>query len=91
MKLRSLCIQALIGFSFIALLASCGGAQQSGGDTAALSDAPAAPAAPAEQGSDTDGGGQISDFSLKDVDGRTRSLSEFLGKNVIVISFWATW
>jgi peroxiredoxin len=34
---------------------------------------------------------ELSDFTLKDVDGRAHSLSDYLGKNVIVISFWATW
>jgi peroxiredoxin len=37
------------------------------------------------------GGGSVSDFTLDDVDGQARSLSDYLGKNVILISFWATW
>lgn len=35
-------------------------------------------------------GGKAADFTLKDVDGRNVSLSDYEGK-VIVISFWATW
>lgn len=35
--------------------------------------------------------GNISDFFLKDIDGRTHALSDYLGDNVIVLSFWATW
>ncbi len=35
--------------------------------------------------------GEIADFALKDVDGKTVALSDFLGDKVIVISFWATW
>jgi peroxiredoxin len=31
------------------------------------------------------------DFSLKDVDGKNVYLSDYLGKNVIVMNFWATW
>jgi peroxiredoxin len=31
------------------------------------------------------------DFTLKAVDGQTVSLSEHLGKKVIVLDFWATW
>ncbi|MCP4602035.1 MAG: TlpA family protein disulfide reductase [Proteobacteria bacterium] len=34
---------------------------------------------------------EIADFVLKDVDGRSRALSDYLGEKVIVISFWATW
>jgi peroxiredoxin len=36
-------------------------------------------------------GNAVTDFSLKDVDGRNVFLSDFLGKDVIVINFWATW
>ncbi len=39
----------------------------------------------------TGGSGQASDFALRDVDGRTVHLSDYLGKNVVVINFWATW
>lgn len=41
-------------------------------------------AAPAERGS-------VADFTLRDIDGQSHSLSEHLGKSVIVISFWASW
>ena len=37
------------------------------------------------------GAGSVSDFTLNDVDGRAHALSDYLGKNVILISFWATW
>jgi peroxiredoxin len=36
-------------------------------------------------------GGQVSDFALKDVDGKTHALSDDLGSKVILVSFWATW
>ena len=43
----------------------------------------------------TDGGAQRSyeaaDFTLNTVDGRTVSLSEHLGRAVVLINFWATW
>jgi peroxiredoxin len=42
-------------------------------------------------GGQSGGGGAIGDFSLKDVDGRTHSLSDYLGSHVVLISFWATW
>jgi peroxiredoxin len=85
MNLLSLLLKITLIIAFVALFTACGGVQPAGGDTAADTSA-----APAEKG-DSSAGAEISDFSLKDVDGRTRSLSEFLGKNVVVISFWATW
>jgi peroxiredoxin len=36
-------------------------------------------------------GGQATDFTLKDHEGRTVQLSDYLGKNVVLIDFWATW
>lgn len=36
-------------------------------------------------------GAQAPDFTLRDLDGRQVRLSDFLGKNVVVINFWATW
>ena len=39
----------------------------------------------------TGSGARASDFALRDVDGRTVHLSDYLGKNVILINFWATW
>ena len=31
------------------------------------------------------------DFTLRDLDGRNESLSDHLGKDVILLDFWATW
>jgi peroxiredoxin len=40
----------------------------------------------------TSGTGQRArDFSLRDLDGQTVRLSDHLGKDVVLISFWATW
>lgn len=58
----------------------CGGAAATGDSTTSESQATTESAS-----------GAITDFSLKDVDGKTHSLSDFLGEKVIVISFWATW
>ncbi len=33
----------------------------------------------------------IADFSLETVDGKTVSLSDYVGKKVILLDFWATW
>ena len=33
----------------------------------------------------------LGDFSLKDIDGETHALSDYVGKNVVLVAFWATW
>tara|TARA_B100000029_G_scaffold71896_1_gene63787 strand:+ start:186 stop:719 length:534 start_codon:yes stop_codon:yes gene_type:complete len=37
------------------------------------------------------GGEAAGDFTLRSLDGGNISLSDFLGKNVILVNFWATW
>jgi peroxiredoxin len=39
----------------------------------------------------TGGGSPAADFTLRDTDGRQVSLSDYLGKKVVLIDFWATW
>jgi peroxiredoxin len=46
------------------------------------------PAAPPANVSAT---GSLGDFTLKDVDNRSHTLSDYLGRHVIVISFFAMW
>jgi peroxiredoxin len=73
-------IRAAFAAGYLALAlcaASCGAAPEGAGTTP-----PKPPAA---------GGGSVSDFTLNDVDGQAHSLSDYLGKNVVLISFWATW
>ncbi|MCK9463243.1 MAG: TlpA family protein disulfide reductase [Proteobacteria bacterium] len=66
------------GFFFLAICAaSCGGAPPGGGTASSTPSTPSS--------------GSVSDFTLDDVDGRAHSLSSYLGKNVILVSFWATW
>jgi peroxiredoxin len=36
-------------------------------------------------------GGQASDFTLRDTDGKQIHLSDYLTKDVVLIDFWATW
>ena len=36
-------------------------------------------------------GGKAADFTLRDIDGRWVRLSDHLGKDVVLINFWATW
>jgi thiol-disulfide isomerase/thioredoxin len=44
-----------------------------------------------KDGGGSGGSGEVADFVLKDVDGRAHALTDYLGKKVILISFWATW
>jgi len=46
--------------------------------------------AAASSGSTTSGG-RPADFALRSIDGSTVRLSDHLGKDVVLISFWATW
>lgn len=39
----------------------------------------------------TDDDSNVSDFTLTDVDGKSVSLADYLGKKAILIDFWATW
>lgn len=64
----------------------------------ALTSTPGPEPAPAPDGGDVadpapapSGGGGVADFTLKDVRGKSHSLSEHLGSKVILLSFWATW
>ena len=36
-------------------------------------------------------GGEASDFTLRDTEGKTVRLSDYLHKDVVLIDFWATW
>ncbi len=48
-------------------------------------------AATPTSGSTASNGVSASDFTTRDVDGKTFRLSDHLGKDVILIDFWATW
>jgi len=78
---------ALAAIMLAAGLAACGATPptttdptDTGGDSGST-DEPVTPA----------GSGAVTDFVLKDVDGKSHALSDYLGKKVILISFWATW
>jgi peroxiredoxin len=71
--------------SFLALvLATSSCATAGGGDGATKS---AGSVATSSNGS----GSQATDFTLRDTDGRNVRLSDYLGKSVVMIDFWATW
>ncbi len=78
-----------IGLSALALgLVACGGPVATGPDPAT-----GAPATPGEAGTASPAAKtkKIADFSLETVDGKTVSLSDYVGENVILLDFWATW
>lgn len=75
--------KALFFVSTLALLATaCGGALPATTPDDSID---------AKSAHEPSGGGNITDFSLKDIDGRSVALSDFLGRKVVLISFWATW
>ena len=81
--------------SVLALATACGGPAASGPE--ASTPAPPSGEAPAAQpdtdpeSSPSEAAKNIADFSLETVDGKTVSLSDYVGKNVIMLDFWATW
>ncbi|MCB9608679.1 MAG: TlpA family protein disulfide reductase [Polyangiaceae bacterium] len=83
------------GLSLGLLLAACGGAQP--GPTAAgqtpetaSSDGPAPDTSSAPTASAEPTGAKPPDFELETLDGSSVRLSDHLGKNVILVDFWAT-
>jgi peroxiredoxin len=79
-----------ISLSVLALgLVACGGPAATGPDpatgAAATSGEPGTTRSPAAKTK------KIADFSLETVDGKTVSLSDYVGENVIMLDFWATW
>lgn len=61
----------------MAFLAACGGGQDA--------------KSPGSSSTSLTSGSSASDFSAQDTNGATLHLSDYLGKNVILIDFWATW
>lgn len=49
------------------------------------------PAGPAKTAASTKGGGRATDFTGRDIEGKTVRLSDYLGKQVILLDFCATW
>jgi peroxiredoxin len=77
MLLRSLVLPVILG-----CVVGCGPATSGSGNTRS--------AGSVTQES-TGVGAQATDFTLRDIEGRQVRLSDFLGKDVVVINFWATW
>ena len=75
---------AILGGALV--LVACGSGANTGGGPAAGGEP--TPAGSGASGNETT---DITDFTLTDVDGNSVSLSQYVGKSTIVISFWATW
>lgn len=56
--------------------------------TAAVLSTGCAPRVPGRSGTS---GARATDFSLRALDGKTYHLSDYLGRDVVMLSFWATW
>jgi peroxiredoxin len=78
MKIQHSLFMAIVAGVSATSVVACG----SGGDSKTASDSTAA--APGS-------GTLATDFSAQDTTGATLHLSQYLGKNVILIDFWATW
>jgi peroxiredoxin len=68
---------ALTAFAALALAMSPAGCDQAGG--------------PAKTASTTKGNGRATDFTGRDIEGKTVRLSDYLGKQTILLDFCATW
>ncbi len=77
MKMRSIITRAVlaVGLALPVVLAGCGGAGAQGAGAASASGNDARPP----------------DFELDSIDGQSVQLSDYLGKDVVLIDFWATY
>jgi peroxiredoxin len=79
-------VRTILAASLFVSVAACGG-------PARHVDGPAEPAAvapPSEQTVEADGT-PMEAFTLKDMAGRPFALADHLGRDVLMVSFWATW
>ncbi len=67
-------------FSITILGAGCGGGEGTGPGAVSPT-----------SGASSAAGGNATDFTARDTDGKTVRLADYLGKKAIVLNFWATW
>ena len=79
-------ITSLGSIALVAVLVACG---SNGGGTG-TSTTPGPGGSTSKESSDSSQS-DVTDFTLTDINGTEVSLSQFVGKGAIVISFWATW
>jgi peroxiredoxin len=77
-------IDSLRSAGAAALIALLAGSSACGGETAG-------PANAGDAQRSAGAGASASDFSARDVDGKTVRLSTYLGKQAILLNFWQTW
>lgn len=77
-------LKHLFSLSVLATLAvsACGGEQASSAGPSSASDA---------KGGSPGAGATASDFTARDIDGKTVKLSSYIGKQAILLNFWQTW
>jgi peroxiredoxin len=71
----------LLLLALLATVTACGGNNATTGGTTTTPD---------KKADDTEEG-NVTDFTLTDVDGKSVALSDYLGKKAILLDFWATW
>ncbi len=78
-------MKKLLLLALLSTFAACGGSNTTtgGGSTTPDGNKPAQ--------TDEADEGSVTDFTLNDVDGKSVSLNDYLGKKAILIDFWATW
>jgi peroxiredoxin len=77
---------AVLGFALALPAAACSSGAAAGAGKAASGPEAAAPASASNEPS----GGRPPDFELDTLDGRSVRLSDHLGKDIVLIDFWAT-
>lgn len=89
--IRGALFTALLSAAFIAGGSGCGGEAASGAGAADPTSANGSANAGKNNGGENSAGRGASDFTTRDVDGKTVRLSDHLGKETILIDFWATY
>jgi len=82
-RLPAALLALVVPLSLTLLLTACPASSSTGG--------PGAKSGASASGDDMKAGAQATDFTLRDSEGRNVSLSDYLGKQVVLIDFWATW
>ena len=91
-RARSVALAA--GAIALVVVSACGGAPSTGSDpaTPASIGDPAGGETSSGETSSSDGPTrQVADFTLETIDGKTVHLSDYVGKKVVLLDFWATW
>lgn len=77
-----------VALSVVTLSAACAGPSATGSEPANAATTATGDSTAPEPTTQTK---KIADFSLETLDGKTVSLSDYVGENVVMLDFWATW